>query len=57
MERDMIWKRFPEVIVIIKAYGIRDFVHFEVFLKQLAKYRKIVLSVDSLFSTENIEKQ
>lgn len=53
----MIWKRFPEVIVIIKAYGIRDFVHFEVFLKQLAKYRKIVLSVDSLFSTENIEKQ
>ena len=54
-QRDMVWKSFPEVTGVIRAWN--GFAHFEVFQEQWAKYRKRDLVWMQFFSVENFGKK
>lgn len=56
-QRDMVWKSFPEVIGVIRAWN--GFAHFEVFQEQWAKKRprKRDLVWMQFFSVENFGKK
>ena len=51
----MVWKSFPEVIGVIRAWN--GFAHFEVFQEQWAKYGKRVRVWMQFFSVENFGKK